>query len=198
MLRRISYTVMAVVVLATGYTGFTKLRYWERSVWIFKTGNSSSAFEGRGRGGRGDLSRPDGNDTGSNEDMSNMFRIGPGRAREGSDAMQPGSGRRMPRGRGENFRRPENLPGRSRIDVRPSPDSLGRDITAREGGFSRPGHEGEMRGSEHRERGGFQGGKQVRLRNVAWFLSVFAGFTVLTIYADKAVCLAGKGKTQIP
>jgi len=34
-------------------------------------------------------------------------------------------------------------------------------------------------------RGDFHGGKQIRLRNVLWFLAVFSAFTVVSVYLDR-------------
>jgi hypothetical protein len=36
-------------------------------------------------------------------------------------------------------------------------------------------------------RGGNRNEKEIYLRNVLWFLSVFAAFTVLTVYSDKMI-----------
>jgi hypothetical protein len=52
--------------------------------------------------------------------------------------------------------------------------------------------EGRMRGGEGRGRGEFQGGEKINLRNVVWFLAVFASFTIISIYIDKAYCLIKK------
>jgi len=43
-------------------------------------------------------------------------------------------------------------------------------------------------------RGEFPGGKKINIRNVKWFLAVFASFTVIVIYIDKAICLIRKRK----
>jgi hypothetical protein len=45
-------------------------------------------------------------------------------------------------------------------------------------------------------RGEFQGGKKINLRNVLWFLAVFASFTVASLYADKGINLIRKRKTR--
>jgi hypothetical protein len=51
-----------------------------------------------------------------------------------------------------------------------------------------------MRNGEGIRRGEFPGGKKINLNNVLWFLAVFASFTVLAIYIDKAFCLIRKRK----
>jgi hypothetical protein len=114
-----------------------------------------------------------------------------------------------------------------RPEMRELPDSIRRSFEAREG---RPGSgmrernfpgslrqqfgprngerlergpvEGGMRNGEGRGRGESPGGKKIALRNVVWFLAVFASFTVLVIYIDKAYSLIRKisspGSTKLP
>lgn len=36
MVRKISFAILALAILATGFIAFRKLNYWESSVWIFK------------------------------------------------------------------------------------------------------------------------------------------------------------------
>jgi len=43
---------------------------------------------------------------------------------------------------------------------------------------------GDGRGHGH-GRGDFHGGKQIRLRNILWFLAVFSAFTVVSVYLDR-------------
>jgi hypothetical protein len=51
-----------------------------------------------------------------------------------------------------------------------------------------------MTGRQGRDHGEISGGKKVNLRNVLWFLAVFASFTVLSIYVDKAYCMVSRRK----
>lgn len=44
-------------------------------------------------------------------------------------------------------------------------------------------------------RGDARNGKKINLRNVWWFLAVFSGFTVVTIYSDKLVKFSLKKRT---
>jgi hypothetical protein len=55
------------------------------------------------------------------------------------------------------------------------------------GSFKRGLKYGESHG-----RGEFQGGNKVNLRNVLWFLAVFASFTVAAFYTDKGIKLIRK------
>ena len=90
----------------------------------------------------------------------------------------PESGRRY--SEGDRFNRQER-PGEG--SVRPGmselPDSIRARFEVREG---RSGH--GMSNNEGRGRGEFPGSKKINLRNVKWFLAVFASFTVVVIYVD--------------
>ena len=81
---------------------------------------------------------------------------------------------------GEGFTRPEmhNLP-----------DSIRARFEKTEG---QPGF--GIKNGEGRGRGEFPGGKKINIHNVKWFLAVFASFTVIAIYIDKAICLIRKRK----
>jgi len=102
-----------------------------------------------------------------------------GRGQEGREF----EGRERPGGR-EGFVRPE---------IRELPDSIqfrprnGERLERAPGG-------GGIRNGEGRGRGEFPGGKKVNIRNVKWFLAVFAAFTVVAIYIDKVVCLIRRRK----
>jgi hypothetical protein len=143
MIRKISYARFALGLVAIGYVGLKKLNYWERSIWIFRTGETAMAFERGGRGGR-----------------------------SGGGGFERG----MP---GEN-----RDAGRSGREIRPG---------ARPGGEGRIEHGNNqarnLRSYEGRGRDVFPGGEKIRLRTVGWYLAVFAAFTAITIYADKAMCL---------
>ncbi|MCX6302687.1 MAG: hypothetical protein NTW82_10935 [Bacteroidia bacterium] len=102
-----------------------------------------------------------------------------------SDAPFEGRMGRGPEGR-EEFVRPE---------MRELPDSLRQQFGPQDGERMGRGHdEGGLRNVEDRGRAEFPGGKKINIRNVKWFLAVFALFTVLAIYIDKAYCLIRKRK----
>jgi hypothetical protein len=100
---------------------------------------------------------------------------------------------RMGRDRGgrefEGRERPGVREGFVRPEMRELPDSIRARFETREG---RPGQ--GMRNGEGRGRGEFHGGKKINIRNVKWFLAVFASFTVIVIYIDRAICLIRKRK----
>jgi hypothetical protein len=146
MIRKISYSIIAVAILVVGYIAFNKINYWERSIRIFSVNNTDLRFEGRmGRG-------------------------------------QGGFEGRFEAGRPERGTRDRNMP-----------DSLRRQFAQNERNRSgRFPAEGGFRNGEGRGRGELPGGKKVRLANVMWFLAVFAAFTSVVIYIDKAYSLIRK------
>jgi hypothetical protein len=177
MVKKISFLILSVAILVVGIIAFSKTSYWDRSVRIFKY-DSNTPFEGRiGRGQEG---------------------------REFEDRERPGGG--------EGFERPEmrELPDsiRARFETREGrpgqgmrerniPDSLRQQFGPRNGeGLERAPGGGGIRNGEGRGRGEFPGGKKVNIRNVKWFLAVFAAFTVIAIYIDKVVCLVRKRKVK--
>jgi hypothetical protein len=113
-------------------------------------------------------------------------------------AMQPG-GRPGEEGRGdfgrpgpsgqrfEGERRGQREMGRNIVDsLRQRPEGGGRERMTRGSIEGRPG------GGEGRGRGDFQGGGEINLKNIPWFLAVFAAFTVIAIYCDRGVKLYRK------
>ncbi|OFY75633.1 MAG: hypothetical protein A2V46_11570 [Bacteroidetes bacterium RBG_19FT_COMBO_42_7] len=77
------------------------------------------------------------------------------------------------------------------------PDSLRQQFGTRDGErMGRGPFEGGIRNGESRGRGEFPGSKKINLRNVVWFLAVFASFTVVAIYLDKTYCLIRKRKVK--
>jgi len=84
-----------------------------------------------------------------------------------------------------------------------SEQSFGRNSDRRRGEFERrEEHERPDRGRSieggRRHRGGHsRGGNSVQLGTVSWFLSVFAAFTVVTIYLDKVLYMIRKRKKRI-
>lgn len=164
MFRKISYTIAAFAIVTAGCIGFSKLNYWERSVWILKSGSRTESFEGRGNGR--------------------------GRFENRLPQNRPSREGRVSPGREENFRRKEGISvdGPGSVN-RQRPDSIRREFRAGDERFFGEVRGRGMHGFEGERRGGFDGGKKIRLGGVLWFLAVFAGFTVLTLYADKAVSL---------
>lgn len=157
MKKKMVTVIISLVIIITGVIGFARLRYWERSVWIFKSNNDESI--------RGD-------------------RFSRGGHEEGEFRTRP-----------EDFRRGErndfsNLPDsvKQRIieerDLRTQTDSLRQGST---GSFPDDRGEFRERRPDREGRGGhdFRRGSKVQLKNVFWFLTVFAGLTVLTIYSDR-------------
>ena len=156
-MKKVINIVISLAILATGMIGFSRLRYFERSAWVFKTGNEQ-AFQ-RNRGSRGGFEERE-------------FRT-----------------------------RPENYRQGDRPDFRNLPDSVRQRIIAERNlrlendtikeGRTRtfPGDRGEFRERRFEKDQGrgydFRRGNSIRLGNVSWFLAVFAGFAVLTIYMDK-------------
>ena len=166
MVKKISLIILSLAIVAAGIIGAIKLNYWQRSVSIFKVNSSEQQF---GRGGRG----PGMEGFGRGEGMRDGMR------RELSDSI-----RQRFAGQG----RPEMRMERQR------PDSLfrrvpGQDSFRGEGGLGRGSRIGDRHGEED-----FRGGKKINLDTVGWFLAVFASFTVLTIYVDKAYCMVSKRK----
>jgi hypothetical protein len=111
-----------------------------------------------------------------------------------SDLPQAGRG-------GERHRdfRPERGPGvvrerRGQVNIdRNIPDSLRQRF--QEGGsemIERGSFEGRPGGGEGRGRGDFQGGSKINLRNIPWFLAVFAAFTVASLYVERGLSLFTK------
>jgi hypothetical protein len=100
---------------------------------------------------------------------------------------------RMGRDRGGREFEGRERPGGREVFVRPEmrelPDSIRARFEAREG---RPGQ--GVRNGEGRGRGEFPGSKKINIRNVKWFLAVFASFTIIVIYIDKAICLIRRRK----
>jgi len=178
MARKISFLILSAVILVTGITGFKKLGYWDRSVRIFSF-EANGSFEGR---------------------------TGRGREVRGFQSMEGRGGR-------EGFIRPEirELPDSIRArfeagETRRSPGTRDHNIPESMRQQSGPGnsdqrirgtYEGGVRSGESHERGEFTGAKKVNLRNVKWFLAVFASLTVVVIYTDKAFGSIRKRKEQI-
>ena len=187
MVRKISFIILALAILVTGFIAFRKLNYWESSLWIFKL-NSGQTTEGRtghgqgygrGRGGFGDGRRPE-----RAEGIERRQR--PAERFEGSPIRElPDSTREIFAGRGR-------APG---MRDRNFPDSLRRELPPdfREHSDRFPSDAG-FRSRDGRERGDFRGGKKINLGNVLWYLAAFASFTLAAIYTDIFLRLFRKSK----
>lgn len=150
MIRRVIYVLLAITVIAAGYTGFGKLDYWQRSMRVFSYGNDPFA-----RGGER-------NHTGFEGRRGIPVNIRNGNVQR----LQP-----------DGFQKYDS------IGVNGSFQMSGRGFvpvdSTRRNDFQR-----SQRGEYSR---GFHNGKKINLMNVWWYMSVFALFTVLTIYLDKIV-----------
>ncbi len=164
MAKKISFLILSVSILVIGVIAFSKLRYWDRSATIFSF-RSDTPFEGRM-----------GRSSGGREEFA-RFEM-----HELPDSIKV------------RFEAREYRPG-SGMRERIIPDSLRQQSGLRNGERMERGHiEGGMRNGEGRGRGEFLGGKKINLRNVKWFLAIFALFTITVIYIDKAICLIRKRK----
>jgi hypothetical protein len=159
MIRKIATLIFSVAIVVAGVIGFNKLRYWDRSKRIFV---SNTAFGNRFEGWRG---VPDGNMR-----FEGFPREAGGERRQGFENIPDSIRRRRPDSNRERFPAGADSLRRERaVGFRGNPGEF------RRGGFGGRGERG----------GDFRRGGNVRLNNVYWFLSVFAGFVVLTIYLDK-------------
>jgi len=182
MVKKISFLIISVAILVIGVTGFKKLGYWDRSVRIF---NYSSNTSSEGRMGRG----PEGREFERREFERGDRSVG----REGF--VRPEM-RELTDSIRARFETREGRPrqGMREINI---PDSLRQQFGPGDGERRGRGSvEGGIRTGEGRGRGEFSGGKKINIRNVKWFLAVFAAFTVIEIYFDKAVCLIRKRKVK--
>lgn len=179
MVKKIIVVLVAAVILVTGYISLRKLSYWERSTAIFKFNSFSQSFEGRG--GRGFGEQEGGREAG----MRPAFREGG----ERSGRMNiPDSVRKRFQENGQrNFRRNFNRT-----------DSAGFNRMRRDTVFMGRGEfEGRIRGPEGFEGRGDRRGKTISLGRVIYYLGVFAFFTVLMIYFEKAYRLIFKRKNKV-
>lgn len=164
MIRKIATIIFAVAIVVAAVIGFNKLRYWDRSTRIFVSNSAARPFGNR-FGGRPGMQGGDmrfGNfGREMNGDQNQGFRNMPDSLRQRRQGFDRG---RFPGG-------PDSL---RRTGARPFPGNPGE---FGRGGFGGPGPRG----------GDFRRGSSIRLNNVYWFLAVFSGFVVVTIYLDKLV-----------
>ena len=172
MVKKISYILISVAILVTGYIGIEKLGYWQRSVRIFNINTSNQHFDGRVGRGQGGFGRREGFKPGE---------AGPGPVmRELPDSTR----RRMDERSVQPVMRGRDIPESQREEFRGNNGERIERAPSERGSGNRDGH----------GRGGFSGSKKINLRNVVWFLAVFASFTVIVIYIDKAFCLIRNGR----
>ena len=183
MVKKIIFLIIALTILYFGYNSFSRLRYWDRSVQIFKM-NSNQPF-GRGgfdRGGRGSFTPNSNGERAARPDFGNI----PDSVRQRSAEMQIQRQRQRPE-------QPQ-MPAQAELPDQPQTAEMPRI----------PGQTDSLRQQNRtgvpptfRGRGGFEGGdrqrggssqrRNVRLNTVYRFLAVFAALTVLTIYIDKTL-----------
>ncbi|MGW8315040.1 MAG: hypothetical protein ACWGNV_05525 [Bacteroidales bacterium] len=158
MWKSVSTLILSVVILAAGYYGATKLRYWERSIWVFKSATPPQRFERRDRSFPREVPLRDGTEQ-PRPSRDRAERPVPPENR--SDAENSRSGQRAAQN-STQFRQNQERDS----EVPPS---------IRRGNFDndRRGHHGPGRG------------KKISLGTVGWFLAVFASFTVITLYLDR-------------
>ncbi len=201
MLKRIIIILFAAAILVTGYLSFKKLRYWDRSVMIFRYDSSQPFSRGRGGTGFGEF---DGRERGvrpqfSERPQGREYMNIPDSIRQRMNAgVQRNFNRMRPWNDSLNIagtERSNGFQGRGGFPVRPGGDSLNffrqertHDFQGRGGFPVRPG------GREGNRDGGFRGRNSVNLRMVLFYLSVFAMFTVVTVYLEKGWRLLFKQK----
>jgi hypothetical protein len=184
MAKKISYIVLSIAILISGYFALTRLNYWERSIRIFKLSNSAQSFEGRRMRGPGTFRGNGANGGREGFNKQGGFRGIP----DGSEVHQLPDSTRARFG---------VMDGRQGIRNRNVSDSLRQRSMVNKREMGRRGQfEAGIRGGQGRGRGEFPGGKKIYLRNVLWFLAVFASFTVLAIYFEKAYYLIWKRKLK--
>jgi hypothetical protein len=119
----------------------------------------------------------------SEQPFRKEFRRGP----EGFEGREGGERSGRPERRIEGFeRRDRAMPDSLRQGFNPG-DRENRERMSPQGGIKRGGRHGG---------GDFQDGQNIRLGTVGWFLAVFASFTVISIYLDKAYNLIRKKKLK--
>ena len=175
MTKKISFIILSVAIVITGFFGFRNLNYWSKSVRIFNMksdqpfGSGQEGFEGRGRfyrhmgeGGRFDR---------------NVIRVMPDSLRKRISEVE-----------------------RERPSMREGavPDSIRQRFMSadRKPGDRMSFEGGRGRGGDRRGGGEFRDVRKVSLGTVGWFLAVFAAFTVISIYLDKAYYLIRRRKQK--
>lgn len=176
MIKKLLYVLISLAVIVTGVYSFKKLDFYERSLRIFKAGNQTRFFEGRGDRGSDRFRIPP-------DSIMSAGRFNRGGGRNIPDSLARRSGRPLPpegfrnNGRGNEFRGMQR-PGGEMRQGRQQPGN-------EESGFV-------PRGNRNDGRRGYFGGQKVRLANIWLFLSVFALFTVITLWTDRFVCLINR------
>jgi len=170
MVRKTSSAILSLAIIVTGIIAFRKLNYWESSVWIFKLHpkqhNEAGFKQAIVRG----------------QEINNEQNLDKRPERDQRQGRGKGYGRGMGRERGHEVLREEKRAQR--------PEETGRQQRS----FERISSEEAVRNRAGRGRGNLSGGKKINLRNVLWYLAVFASFTVFTIFIDKGFRLIFNGK----
>ncbi len=181
MWKRTSTLLLSAAILVAGYYGATKLRYWERSIWVFKSATPPQRFERRDRGFSGQ--HPPRNPPEQQAPIRERPRpadLPP----EGQDEVN-NSGRERNGRTGEQFERGDQGTSRTRQRSDRGSEEIRQDQErgdARAPSFRRGSSDEGRRG--HRSPGR---GRKISFGNVGWFLAVFASFAVLTIYLDRVI-----------
>ena len=165
MIKKIIFSIIALVILVFGIHSFNRLRYWDRSVQIFKLNSNQSFNRGFNRGGRGSFN------ANFNQENRGEKTIRPDFSNIPDSVRQRFTNRQLP------------FPQDS---LRPS--RFGSIPTDRNSFRGRGGFEGG-----NRQRGGFSR-RNIRLNTVYRFLAVFSAFTIATLYIDKIFKLRRKKK----
>ena len=159
MIKKISLKIVALIIVISGIVAFNQLHYWERSVRIFSS-NSEQSFGRETDRRRGGSERSE-------------FR---GRTNESGDRFERPDFRNLPDSirermisEGEFPLLPDSLNRRRSHEDRPDRSSFGGENNFRD-----------------RRHGGSRRGQSINLGNVGLFLAVFALFTLITIYSDRA------------
>jgi len=185
MIKKISWLIISAAIMVAGYYALNRLNYWERSVRIFIIDNSDQRFKERQGGGAG-----------RSEGRSDL------REREGFERPdRPRDGFERPKGKElpDSIRRHiESEGGRQGMRGRSIQDSLRLQSgqSYNEDKLDRGSIESGFRDHRGNGRGNSYNTKKVNLRNVLWFLALFASFTVLAIYIDKGYHLIRKRKQR--
>jgi hypothetical protein len=174
MIKKISILIFVSVILVCGSISIKKLNYWERTISVLRVNSSAPFFDGRGRGF---------GESGRGERFEGRPRFGEG-IQQGevmnADSLRPRSDRRGQRFEGNGVNRSDSL--------RTGRADRGNNSAAR-GSF-----DGRIRDMDRPGGREGRGGSTISMRNVVYFLAVFAFFTAIAVCLDKAYCLIRRRK----
>lgn len=174
MVKKIGFAIISVAIVAAGALAFMRLNYWERSAAVFRSGTDRILNERsmRGHGGFDGGADFRGRHGIDRQDREGFNRLG----------VSP-----MPDSIRQRF---GAIRGSREAGRRFNPDSLNRQYRQNDGeSFNRSSFEGRIPGGAGHGRGEVSDGRKINLRNIFWYLAVFASFTVVAIYLNKACCL---------